>query len=141
MKKYLFLLFLFFVYLILISNPKTISTFKEDNNYSINEFYIYFNNGLNSKKIGSLLDGYSDDYLIKEIFIKNRKTSISCSNFKKCEKNIYDILDNEFEIKNIASGFKVDKMLIITNKEKIKHFLTLRNINYNIINYEKNSSL
>lgn len=141
MKKYLFLLFLFFIYLILISKPKTISTFKEDDNYSINEFYIYFNNGLNSKKMGSLLDGYSDDYLIKEIFIKNKKTSISCSDFKKCEENIYNILDNDFEITNIARGFKVDKLLIIANKEKIKNFLTLRNIDYKIINHEKNSSL
>ena len=130
MKKYLFLLFLFIIYLLIcsVNDDKVVNVASYNKKYSTNTYILNFNNGINSKVFEDIIKNYE-----KEIYIyKINDTKGSCNNFNDCIKDIYTMNDYNFEINYIASGFKIDKIELISDYS-IEKFLDDNNINY-IIN-------
>lgn len=108
MKKYLFLILLFILYIFLKSNIKV----KPVINYNVNdgERKIIFENGININELKNKLLNYEGKYLITKI----NDIEVKCSYINECINQIYEQEDKYFEEKNIVNGFKVDNIVIYT---------------------------
>ena len=126
MKKYLFLLFMLVVYILLLirNNTKNVANYNNlSNNNSTINIDIYFENGINSKKLVDEFKNYNYEYLIKNINIGNNSINLNCKLIEKCINNIYDMNDDDFYNKYIANGFRIEKLTIITDKNHIINYL------------------
>lgn len=136
MKKYLFLLFLFIVYLLLIIRNNTLSkpVVYYDKKYKngVCDLTLEFNNGINSKDIDKLFSNYNNEYYIYSIGLKDKEIKLSCDNISNCLKSIFDQEDNVFGMLNINNGFRINKINFITDKEKIIKYLNANEIVYEI---------
>ena len=80
MKKYILLLFLFFVYIILsINNNKTTLVSIQNSNISVDVLDIEFVKGINSNNLKNIFEKYKYDYLLNGFKIKK----ISIVTYKK----------------------------------------------------------
>lgn len=120
MKKYLFLLFLFVIYLIIIIKPKTSNVFlsNEMNKNGVSSYTINFDLGINSNDLKKIFDLYDNDFLITNI----NDFNVKCSNFNDCIKEIYEQENISFEINYLINGFKINSIEIITYDD-INNFL------------------
>ena len=135
MKKYLFLLFMLVVYILLLirNNTKNVANFNNlSNNNSTINIDIYFENGINSKKLVDEFKNYNYEYLIKNINIGNNSINLNCKLIEKCINNIYDMNDDDFYNKYIANGFRIEKLTIITDKNHIINYLKNKDYLYRI---------
>ena len=135
MKKYLFLLFMLVVYILLLirNNTKNVANYNNlSNNNSTINIDIYFENGINSKKLVDELKNYNYEYLIKNINIGNNSINLNCKLIEKCINNIYDMNDDDFYNKYIANGFRIEKLTIITDKNHIINYLKNKDYLYRI---------
>ena len=135
MKKYLFLLFMLVVYILLLirNNTKNVANYNNlSNNNSTINIDIYFENGINSKKLVDEFKNYNYEYLIKNINIGNNSINLNCKLIEKCINNIYDMNDDDFYNKYIANGFRIEKLTIITDKNHIINYLKNKDYLYRI---------
>ena len=130
MKKYLFLMFLFIVYLWVsnVSVTKPVISYEEPLKSSVRNVLIKFNNGINSKNLSNLFISYDDDYYVEKI----NNTFVSCDEINSCLKIIYDEKNEEFSNVYLANGFRVNEVNILTYLESIKTFLEANDINYEL---------
>lgn len=108
MKKYLFLILLFTIYICLTFKDNTHPVLNYEENS--NERKIVFENGINTNDLKLKLLKYDGKYLITKI----NDIEVKCSYIDKCINQIYEQEDRYFEEKNIANGFKVDNIVIYT---------------------------
>lgn len=133
MKKYLFLLFLFTIYIFLIisNRSKPVISYDDVNNYGVSMVDITFEDGISSNKLDKLFNKYSDEYLITNIKLKNNSEyKLSCNNIGKCIKDIYDEEDNYFNVTYISNGITITHMTLISYTDNISSFLNKNNIYY-----------
>lgn len=130
MKKYLFLMFLFIVYLWVsnVSVTKPVISYEEPLKSSVRNVLIKFNNGINSKNLSNLFISYDEDYYVEKI----NNTFVSCDEINSCLKIIYDEKNEEFSNVYLANGFRVNEVNILTYLESIKTFLEANDINYEL---------
>lgn len=133
MKKYLFLLFLFFIYVFLSIYPKT-SEVVQYNTYehSILASQIEFPSGMNSNSLNNILKKYKKEYVVSNIDIGKTGINVLCEDFNNCINQIYEQCDSLFELNTLVSGFKINKINIITYNDYLVNFLDEQNINYKI---------
>lgn len=134
MKKYLFLFLMFIVYLFLLikDNTKEVINYEQDNNNSFVFIDIYFNNGINSKTLSDEFKKYNGEYLVKRMNINDNSIDLNCKLIDKCINYIYDTNDNNFYDKYIASGFPINKLTLIADKNYIINYLKNKNYVYKI---------
>ena len=132
MKKYLFLLLLFLIYIMCIINPKANKVSKEvkTDNYGAVSVFIKYDKGINSFELKKIFDNYSDSYYITDFNINDNDILVSCSDFDSCIKDIYSIYDSDFETKYIASGFRINSISFLAYKENIEDYLSKYDIVY-----------
>ena len=131
MKKYLFLLFLFLIYLGLTLQNKSgyVLSYNDKNDLSVMDVSISFKNNINSNKLVKILNKYNNEYYIYEI---NGKYKLSCNKIDRCIKDIYDEETSYFMEKYVASGFLINKVKLLGYKDEIIPFLNKNNFNYEI---------
>lgn len=134
MKKYLFLLFLFFFYIILIARPKTkeVVLYDDTNKSDVVILTLKFENGINSKDLNKIFELYDKEYFITKINTKSNDILVSCDKFSDCINDIYAQKESKFEEDTIASGFKIDKLTIISHNDYITSFLKKYDISYEV---------
>lgn len=132
-RKYLFLLFLFLVYIICILTPHNnkVSNDVIDDYGAVVSVFIEYDKGVNSFELQKLFDNYNDSYYIINFNINsNDDVLVSCDNFDMCVNDIYTVYDSDFETKYIASGFKINSVSFLAYKENIEKYLSKYNIAY-----------
>lgn len=134
MRKYLFLLFLFLIYIICILTPHTNKVSNEViDDYGLVSVFIEYDKGVNSFELQKVFDNYNDSYYITNFNINsNDDVLVSCSDFDKCVNDIYTIYDYDFETKYIASGFKINSVSFLAYKDNIEKYLSKYNVAYKI---------
>lgn len=134
MRKYLFLLFLFLIYIICIFTQNTSKVSNEIlDDYGVVSVFIKYNNGVNCFELKKVFDNYNDSYYITNFNInKNDNILVSCSDFNKCINDIYTTYDSSFETKYIASGFKINSVSFLAYKDNIEKYLSKYNVAYKI---------
>lgn len=139
MKKYLFLLFLFFVFLVLKLQNREIYalSYNDISNSYVVDLNLNFKSGINSNKLIELLNDYEDEYYIYMINYNTNISNITCSIVKECINDIYNIEDNKFIDNYLTNGFVIKNIKLLSYKDKILPFLEENNISYEI---NKNSS-
>ena len=115
MKKYLFLLSLFIVYLFLVNKNDVSPAISYENKYdgNVSDISIYFSNGINSNSIKKVFDGYNSDYYVYKIKLKDKDVAVSCSNIDSCLKEVYESEDKSFEILFLVTGFNVQEISML----------------------------
>lgn len=136
MKKYLFLLFLFIVYLLLIFrndiSSKQVISYDDEHKNSICDITLEFDGGISSKDINELFDNYNDQYYIYNIGLNNKEIKLSCTEIVNCLKNVFEQEDNIFSMLNIYNGFKINKIDLIADKKEIIKYLNENDVVYKI---------
>ena len=122
MKKYLFLLLLFLIYIVCIINSNTNKVSKEvkTDNYGAVSVFIKYDNGINSFELKKIFDNYND----------SNDILVSCSDFDSCINDIYAIYDSDFETKYMTSGFRINSISFLAYKENIEDYLSKYDIVY-----------
>lgn len=135
MKKYLFLLFLFILYLLLTISTnlttKSVISYNGENE-SVISILLNFEDGINSKRLSNLFNSYDNEYYIYKIKLKNENINLSCNKIDICLEEIFSQEDNDFSMLNITSGFKIDTVEFIAYKDEIVPFLDLNKLIYEI---------
>lgn len=137
MKKYLFLIILFVIYVLLISFNKTepVLSYDSIDEVGVSEYYIEFKNGINSNNLDTIFNKYNKEYYITYIKIKNdNEYKTSCNYINNCIKDIYKQESNEFNTKYI-NGISITNLHLLAYKDEMSKFLDKNNIDY-IINKE-----
>lgn len=131
MKKYLFLLFLFFVYLMLVSFPKTTKVLSyDDKKYGVVNVTMSFEDGINSNDLKLLFDNYNKEYQVYNINVRDGDILVSCSDFDNCLKVVYELNNKDFEISYVVNGFRVNNVSFLAYKEEIDKYLYNKGIVY-----------
>lgn len=124
MKKYLFLLFLFFLYLTVVSLPKTASVLSYDDKQSgVVNVMISFDGGINSNDLKLFFDNYNKEYKVYNINVKDGDILVSCSDFDNCLKMVYELNNEDFETSYLVNGFMVNDVSFLAYKEEIDEYL------------------
>ncbi len=116
-KKYLFLLVLFIIYLILKVNAQeeTMPVFSYDNEQrSIKNITIRFENGINSTELSNKFKEYENDYLISGIKLDDREFNLECNDIEQCLNDIFCLEDKDFNQKYLLNGFKINEVNFIS---------------------------
>lgn len=134
MKKYLFLVGLFVVYLILSFNNKSVPVLSYQNKYDdgVSTVNIIFNEGINSKSISDLFDGYKNEYYVEQIKLNSEDVSVSCTNINDCLNKIYDEHSERFNVLYMPNGFSVKEISLLAYTDEIISFLDKNNLVYTI---------
>lgn len=134
MKKYLFLIGLFIVYLVLIFNNKSVPALSYQNKHDdgVSTVNIIFDNGINSKKMSNLFSKYKKEYYVEQITLNSEQVSVSCTNINDCLNKIYDEQSELFNIFYISNGFSVKEISLLAYTEEIIPFLDKNNLVYTI---------
>lgn len=134
MKKYLFLLGLFILYLFLNFNNKTEPVLSENNRYDngVSEVTIKFNEEINCNNLEKKFSDYENDYYVKQMVIKDKTINISCNDFKKCIDDVYEEENNIFLINYISNGFSVKEVTFLAYTDEIIPFLNTNDFNYTL---------
>lgn len=108
MKKYLFLLFLYLIYLLIILNKKDIQivSLPIDNISSVRDITLRYENGINSYLLIDKFENYKN-YLVKTIELENNTYNLNCNKISDCINSIFEQENIDFTLKYNASGFKV----------------------------------
>ena len=133
MKKYLFLIFLFLIYLILSFSNKTqeVISYNDENNSSVSNIIVSFKDGINSNKLIDLFKDYKDEYYVKEIIGEKNNYYVSCISIEKCISQISE--ENKYgDISYFISGFKVKNIKLLTYKDRFILFANKKSIYYEI---------
>ena len=135
MKKYLFLLFLFIIYLLLTiivnSRTKPVISYNKENE-SVISILLKFEDGINSKKLSDLFNSYNNEYYIYNIKLKNENIDLSCNHVDSCLEEIFSQEDNYFGMLNITNGFKINEVEFLAYKDEIFYFLDKNKLVYEI---------
>ena len=134
MKKYLFLLGLFILYLFLNFNNKTEPVLSENNRYDngVSEVTIKFDTEINCNNLEKKFSAYENDYYVKQMVIKDKTINISCNDFKKCIDDVYEEENNIFLINYISNGFSVKEVTFLAYTDEIITFLNTNDFNYTL---------
>jgi len=134
MKKYLFLLALFIIYLILIFRNDSAPVLSYKNRYddNVSRITLNFKNGINSNKLKTIFSNYTNDYYMYNIKIDNEYIGLSCTDVDMCLKNIYDKQDISFSTIYMANGFNVKELELLAYTDEILEFLKENNLEYKI---------
>ncbi len=134
MKKYLFLLALFIIYLILIFRNDSMPVLSYKNRYddNVSKVTLNFESGINSNKLKTIFSKYTNDYFIYNIKINNEYIGLSCTNVDTCLKNIYDEQDISFNTVYMANGFNVKELELLAYTDEILTFLKENNLSYKL---------
>lgn len=134
MKKYLFLLGLFILYLFLNFNNKTEPVLSENNRYDngVSEVTIKFNEEINCNNLEKKFSAYENDYYVNQMVIKDKTINISCNDFKKCIDDVYEEENNIFLINYISNGFSVKEVTFLAYTDEIIPFLNTNDFNYTL---------
>lgn len=134
MKKYLFLLVLFIIYigLLLFDDKSNDVVVLEDLQKGAYKVSIEFDNGINSNDLKALFDDYDKNYFVYLFLLNNKRLDLSCDSIEQCIKNVYDVNDNDFYLKYVTNGFKIDEVELIAYKDEILSFLNKNNLTYKL---------
>ena len=133
MKKYVFLLFLFIIYLLInVKNNNPVISYQNNNNKSVLDFTLSFETGINSNDLVKVFKEYDKDYYINEIYIDDKILDVSCTYLSKCIDEAFNLENEEFKIKYLIKGFKINKVNLIAYKDEIEPFLQKENISYSL---------
>ena len=131
MKKYILLLFLFFVYIILsINNNKTTLVSIQNSNISVDVLDIEFVKGINSNNLKNIFEKYKYDYLINKFFLDKNEVTMKCNNISNCIDDFLstDYNDNYYDY--LLNGFKIKKISIVTYKKEFTRLLKDNDVSY-----------
>lgn len=133
MKKYLFLLLLLIIYVMISLKPKTVKvlSYEDKNKSSVLPVVISYEVGENSNDLKNFFDSYNDEYYVSLLNVNDNDISVSCTNFDKCIKQVYEYFDNDFEVNHMATGFKIDEVHFIAYKEEVKEYLAKNKVVFN----------
>lgn len=134
MKKYLFLIFLFIIYLVLLTNKETkeVISYDDIENKSASYVKIDFIDGINSNDLKELFNEYDNDYYVYIINTGSEMINLSCDKIDVCIEDVFKIEDNLFNENYIATGFKVESIELIAYKDQIIPFLKKNNLSYRL---------
>lgn len=128
MKKYIFLIFLFIIYVYLITNKTENVSFSLDQKKDVSYFKLDFKNGISSRKIQNIFKEYKLDYLLYKI----NDYDLYCDDINICIKNVYSLEIDEFKLGNMYEGFRIDYIELIVSKQNLTKYLDKNNIKYKI---------
>ncbi len=134
MKKYLFLIGLFVVYLILSFNNKSVPVLSYQNKYDdgVSTINIIFNDGINSKRMSDLFSKYKNEYYVEQIKLNSEEVSVSCTNINDCLNKIYDERSELFNVLYMPNGFSIKGISLLAYTDEIIPFLDQNNLIYTI---------
>ncbi len=135
MKKYLFLIGLFILYLILIINhdsTKEMVLYKNDYNQSVIDVTAKFNTGINSKKLINLFDDIKSNYYVYKISYDDKSIKTSCNKIEDCIYDIYDEESNLFDTIYLVNGFSIKDVSFLSDTNNIITFLDDNDIKYDL---------
>lgn len=131
MKKYILLLFLFFVYIILsINNNKTALVSTQNSNSSVDVLDIEFVKGINSNNLKNILEKYKYDYLINKFFLNKNEVTMKCNNISNCIDDFLSTNYNDNYYDYLLNGFKIKKISIVTYKKEFIRLLKDNDVAY-----------
>lgn len=131
MKKYILLLFLFFVYIILsINNNKTALVSTQNSNSSVDVLDIEFVKGINSNNLKNILEKYKYDYLINKFFLNKNEVTMKCNNISNCIDDFLSTNYNDNYYDYLLNGFKIKKISIVTYKKEFTRLLKDNDVSY-----------
>lgn len=120
MKKYLFLLFLFCIYLSLINKKQVlpVSSYVSDETSSIKKVTLKFENGINSNDLISNFNEYQDYYFVQSIKLESGIINVKCDDLTECINDIYEEKNEDFNLMYVTNGFKIKEITyLIYNSE------------------------
>lgn len=122
MRKYLFLLALFFIYIILILKKQdtALVNYSSDNINSVKMVTLKFENGVNYKDLINYFNLNKNYYFVENIQVDNNMYEVSCNKIERCIKSIYEQENEEFNNKYIASGFLISSVTYLTYDSELK---------------------
>ena len=122
MRKYLFLLALFFIYVILILKKQdtTLVNYSSDNINSVKTVTLKFENGVNYKDLINYFNINNNYYFVENIQVDNNMYEVKCNKIERCIKSIYEQENEEFNNKYIASGFLISSVTYLTYDSELK---------------------
>ena len=131
MKKYILLLFLFFVYIILsINNNKTTLVSIQNSNISVDVLDIEFVKGINSNNLKNIYEKYKYDYLINKFFLDKNEVTMKCNNISNCIDDFLSTNYNDNYYDYLLNGFKIKKISIVTYKKEFTRLLKDNDVSY-----------
>lgn len=131
MKKYILLLFLFFVYIILsINNNKTTLVSIQNSNISVDILDIEFVKGINSNNLKNIFEKYKYDYLINKFFLDKNEVTMKCNNISNCIDDFLSTNYNDNYYDYLLNGFKIKKISIVTYKKEFTRLLKDNDVSY-----------
>ena len=131
MKKYILLLFLFFVYIILsINNNKTTLVSIQNSNISVDVLDIEFVKGINSNNLKNIFEKYKYDYLINKFFLDKNEVTTKCNNISNCIDDFLSTNYNDNYYDYLLNGFKIKKISIVTYKKEFTRLLKDNDVSY-----------
>ena len=131
MKKYILLLFLFFVYIILsINNNKTTLVSIQNSNISVDVLDIEFVKGINSNNLKNIFEKYKYDYLINKFFLDKNEVTMKCNNISNCIVDFLSTNYNDNYYDYLLNGFKIKKISIVTYKKEFTRLLKDNDVSY-----------
>ena len=131
MKKYILLLFLFFVYIILsINNNKTTLVSIQNSNISVDVLDIEFVKGINSNNLKNIFEKYKYDYLINKFFLDKNEVTMKCNNISICIDDFLSTNYNDNYYDYLLNGFKIKKISIVTYKKEFTRLLKDNDVSY-----------
>lgn len=131
MKKYILLLFLFFVYIILsINNNKTTLVSIQNSNISVDVLDIEFVKGINSNNLKNIFEKYKYDYLINKFFLDKNEVTMKCNNISNCIDDFLSTNYNDNYYDYLLNGFKIKKISIVTYKKEFTRLLKDNDVSY-----------
>lgn len=131
MKKYILLLFLFFVYIILsINNNKTTLVSIQNSNISVDVLDIEFVKGINSNNLKNIFEKYKYDYLINKFFLNKNEVTMKCNNISNCIDDFLSTNYNDNYYDYLLNGFKIKKISIVTYKKEFTKLLKDNDVSY-----------
>ena len=128
MKKYILLLFLFFVYIILSINNTLVSI--QNSNISVDVLDIEFVKGINSNNLKNIFEKYKYDYLINKFFLDKNEVTMKCNNISNCIDDFLSTNYNDNYYDYLLNGFKIKKISIVTYKKEFTRLLKDNDVSY-----------
>ena len=132
-KKYLFLLLLLIIYVTISLKPRTVKvlSYEDKTKSGVLPVVISYETGENCNDLKEFFDLYKDEYYVSSLNVNDNEIPVSCTNFNTCIKQVYEYFDNDFEVKYMATGFKINEVRFLAYKENIKGYLSENSIVFN----------
>ena len=135
MKKYLFLLFLFMLYLMLFFSNNDVEPallYDNRNDENVSGVIAKFDDGINSNELTNILNKYDKEYFIYKVNVSGENIDVSCTMINDCISQIYEQNSNLFNTLYVTNGFSIKRVYFLAYTSEVMPFLNENNITFDL---------